>query len=138
MMELIKNDIAHVISKYMKIDATSMDIQIMKTGTNGRSTKTPVLYANIPIVNIKNEQLNEFQNLVLSVNSYNLDKKLNKVWIVDGREPRLPNEMLVDASVDKFGYELGDTIRIKHENIKDQDYVIVGFVRSPYFISIER
>ena len=32
MMELIKNDIAHVISKYMKIDTASMDIQITKTG----------------------------------------------------------------------------------------------------------
>ena len=31
MMELIKNDIAHVISKYMKIDTASMDIQITKT-----------------------------------------------------------------------------------------------------------
>ena len=54
MMELIKNDIAHVISKYMKIDASSMDIHIMKTGTSGRSTKTPVLYANIPILDLKN------------------------------------------------------------------------------------
>ncbi len=54
MMELIKNDIAHVISKYMKIDAASMDIQIMKTGTSGRATKTPVLYANIPILDLKN------------------------------------------------------------------------------------
>lgn len=54
MMELIKNDIASVISKYMKIDSTSMDIQIMSTGTGGRATKTPVLYANIPILDIKN------------------------------------------------------------------------------------
>ena len=53
MMELIKNDIAHVISKYMKIDASSMDIHIMKTGTSGRTTKTPVLYANIPILDLK-------------------------------------------------------------------------------------
>lgn len=54
MMELIKIDIAHVISKYMKIDTASMDIQIMKTGTSGRTTKTPVLYANIPILDLKN------------------------------------------------------------------------------------
>ena len=32
MMEMIKNDIAKVISKYMKIDANSMEIQISKTG----------------------------------------------------------------------------------------------------------
>ena len=54
MMELIKNDIAHVISKYMKIDTASMDIQITKTGVTGRNTKMPVLYANIPILDLKN------------------------------------------------------------------------------------
>lgn len=54
MMELIKNDIAHVISKYMKIDTASMDIQITKMGVTGRNTKMPVLYANIPILDLKN------------------------------------------------------------------------------------
>ena len=54
MMELIKNDIAHVISKYMKIDTASMDIQITKTGVSGRNAKMPVLYANIPILDLKN------------------------------------------------------------------------------------
>lgn len=55
MMELIKNDIAHVISKYMKIDASSMEIQISKTGTlTGNGKKMPVLYANIPILDLRN------------------------------------------------------------------------------------
>ena len=54
MMELIKNDIAHVISKYMKIDTASMEIQISKTGAAGRNAKMPVLYANIPILDLKN------------------------------------------------------------------------------------
>ena len=31
MMELIKNDIAQVISKYMQIDTSSMEVQIAKT-----------------------------------------------------------------------------------------------------------
>ena len=54
MMDMIKNDIARVISKYMKIDTASMDIQITKTGVTGRNTKMPVLYANIPILDLKN------------------------------------------------------------------------------------
>ncbi len=54
MMELIKNDIAKVISKYMKIDTKSMEIQITKTGAKGKSMKNPTLYANIPIIDIKN------------------------------------------------------------------------------------
>lgn len=54
MMEMIKNDIAKVISKYMKIDADSMEIQISKTATKGRNMKNPTLYANIPILDLKN------------------------------------------------------------------------------------
>lgn len=54
MMEMIKNDIAKVISKYMKIDAQSMEIQISKTGSKGRNVKNPTLYANIPILDLKN------------------------------------------------------------------------------------
>lgn len=53
MMEMIKADIAKVISKYMKIDAESMEIQINKTGNKGgRNSKMPALYANIPIIDL--------------------------------------------------------------------------------------
>lgn len=53
MMEMIKADIAKVISKYMKIDEKSMEIQISKTGTKGgRNLKNPTLYANIPIIDL--------------------------------------------------------------------------------------
>ena len=51
MMEMIKTDIAKVISKYIKIDAQSMEIQITKTGSKGRG-KTPSLYASIPILDL--------------------------------------------------------------------------------------
>lgn len=53
MMEMIKTDIAKVISKYMKIDAKSMEIQITKTGSKGRNMKNPSLYANIPILDLR-------------------------------------------------------------------------------------
>lgn len=53
MMEMIKTDIAKVISKYMKIDTKSMEIQITKTGNKGRNMKNPALYANIPILDLK-------------------------------------------------------------------------------------
>lgn len=52
-MELIKSDIAKVISKYMKIDSEHMDIQINTKKGGRRGTKTPILYANIPILDLK-------------------------------------------------------------------------------------
>lgn len=53
LMEMIKNDIAKVISKYMKIDTETMEIQITKTNGKGRAMKNPTLYANIPILDLK-------------------------------------------------------------------------------------
>ncbi len=53
MMELIKMDIAKVISKYMKIDAKNMEIQInTKENKASRGGKNPILYANIPILDL--------------------------------------------------------------------------------------
>lgn len=51
-MELIKADITKVISKYMKIDAENMDIQINAKGNKNGRGKTPILYANIPILDL--------------------------------------------------------------------------------------
>lgn len=53
MMELIKADIAKVISKYMKIDAENIEIQISTVGNKtgkGANSKHPMLYANVPIL----------------------------------------------------------------------------------------
>ena len=52
-MEMIKNDIIQVISKYMEIDAEGLDIQITQTESEGGNGNVPALYANIPIRDMK-------------------------------------------------------------------------------------
>ena len=52
-MELIKNDIIKVISKYMEIDSDGLDIQITQTEAEGNNGNVPALYANIPIKDMK-------------------------------------------------------------------------------------
>jgi len=52
-MELIKNDIIKVISKYMEIDCEGLDIQITQTETEEGGARVPALYANIPIRDMK-------------------------------------------------------------------------------------
>lgn len=51
-LELIKKDIAQVISRYMKIDAQNMEIQISKSSVRGRGERNPSIYANIPILDL--------------------------------------------------------------------------------------
>ena len=52
-MEMIKNDIIQVISKYMEIDAEGLDIQITQTESDGNNGNVPALYVNIPIKDMK-------------------------------------------------------------------------------------
>ena len=53
-MELIKNDIINVISKYMIIDTDGLDIQITQTESDSNNGMVPALSANIPIKDMKN------------------------------------------------------------------------------------
>lgn len=54
-LELMKQEIIEVIKKYIDVDETAIDVKLTnqenEDGTNG----APALYANIPIVHIKNE-----------------------------------------------------------------------------------
>ena len=56
-MELMKNDIISVISKYVDIDEEELDIQITKTESENHSGMVPVMVANIPIRDIKHKGL---------------------------------------------------------------------------------
>ncbi len=54
-LELMKQEIIDVIKKYIDIDESAIDVRLTnkenEDGTNG----APALYANIPIINIKND-----------------------------------------------------------------------------------
>lgn len=53
MMEMIKNDIIQVISKYMDIDTDALNIQITETESDSNNGAVPALFANIPIKDMK-------------------------------------------------------------------------------------
>lgn len=55
MMEMIKNDIIMVISKYMDIDVKGLDIQITEAESESNSGSMPALFANIPIRELKHK-----------------------------------------------------------------------------------
>lgn len=57
-MEMIKNDIIQVISKYMEIDAEGLDIQITQTDSDGGNGAVPALFANIPIKDMHHKKAN--------------------------------------------------------------------------------
>ena len=56
MVELIKKDITKVISKYVKIDAENMAVQITAKKGTQRGGRSPVLYANVPILGLQKHE----------------------------------------------------------------------------------
>ena len=54
-LDLMKQEIIDVIKKYIDIDENEMDVRFTNQINEDGSSGAPVLYANIPIVAIKNE-----------------------------------------------------------------------------------
>ncbi len=56
-MEQIKNDIIDVISRYMEIDTSGLEIQITQTQSPDGEENVPALFANIPIKDIRSKTI---------------------------------------------------------------------------------
>ena len=54
-LELMKQEIIEVIKKYIDIDESAMDVRLTNKENGDGSNGAPALYANIPILNIKDE-----------------------------------------------------------------------------------
>ena len=54
-LDLMKQEIIEVIKKYIDIDEGAMDVRLTNKENNDGTNGAPALYANIPIVNIKDE-----------------------------------------------------------------------------------
>jgi len=53
MLEMLRIDIMKVISNYMDIDEDELELQISQTDKDNYGRSMPVLYANIPIKNLR-------------------------------------------------------------------------------------
>lgn len=53
-LEMLKSEIIKVITNYMDVDESALDIQLTKTKSDDGENYVPALYANIPIRNIRN------------------------------------------------------------------------------------
>ena len=54
-LDLMKQEIIEVIKKYIDIDESTMDVRLTNKENNDGTNGAPALYANIPILNIKDE-----------------------------------------------------------------------------------
>lgn len=58
-LELMKQEIIDVIKKYIEVEENEIDVRLTNELKDDGTTGAPSLYANIPIVNIRNEMKKE-------------------------------------------------------------------------------
>lgn len=54
-LELMKQEIIEVIKKYIEVDENAIDVRLTNKENDDGTNGAPALYANIPIINIKND-----------------------------------------------------------------------------------
>lgn len=76
-LELMKQEIIEVIKKYIDVDEKSIDVRLTNKTNDDGTVGAPALYANIPIVTIKNEArvANVPQNKEKTSNSENKENR---------------------------------------------------------------
>ena len=74
----------------------------------------------------------------VKVLSYNKDKKINKLSVIEGRLPENENECVIDYSDVTTLHQIGEELVVNDDNLKTKKYEIVGIVKTPLYISLER
>ena len=100
-LELMKQEIIEVIKKYIDIDESSIDVRLTnkenEDGTNG----APALYANIPIVNIRNEMKKDETPVVKEEKSEEEKTKKSKTEKVENEENTKQDEKKEEVKKEK-------------------------------------
>ena len=109
-LELMKQEIIEVIKKYIEVDENAIDVRLTNKENDDGTNGAPALYANIPIINIKNE-------------TRKLDKLENKKENKDVKEAKIDEktaQMEEKSQVDKVEVskekEQEDQIKIVEES----------------------
>ena len=78
-LELMKQEIIEVIKKYIEVEESAIDVRLTKEVKEDGTQGAPSLYANIPILNIKNDMKTEIKKEQKeSVKEEKTDKQENK------------------------------------------------------------
>ncbi len=78
--------------------------------------------------------VDEEKNNTIQLFSYNSGAHHNKIKLQEGRLPTSDNEVVVDRRL-KSHYPLNQPVTIKHPLLKEDSYVVTGYVDSPTFIA---
>jgi putative ABC transport system permease protein len=87
-----------------------------------------------------------FEHETRTARTYSLPGELNKIEVLDGRLPQNAGECIVERELLNHGeYKIGDIVTLGLDNMDDyynalenSEFIIVGVVSSPFYLSFER
>ena len=100
-LEMMKQEIIDVIKKYIKVDESEIDVRLTNKTNEDGTSGAPALYANIPIISIKDENKNTVKELKNSDNNEeksNREEKGAKKSVTKKEESAKENKDIKEAS----------------------------------------
>ena len=122
-MELMKQEIIEVIKKYIDVDENSIDVKLTNKVNSDGTTGAPILYANIPILNVKDDtkQVNiERKSKKNKKEEKEETKKEDKEEII---EEKIENDDKEDKKEDKEEKKEQESLEQKEEANKEKEIV---------------
>ena len=118
-LELMKQEIIDVIKKYIVVDEESIDVRLTNQANDDGTNGAPSLYANIPIVNIKNDMMaqkvKEFEgvdfNKEMGIPSYITEEVVEEVPQNEDEELKTPEVIELPENME----EVSETIEVTEE-----------------------
>lgn len=103
-LELMKQEIIEVIKKYIEVDENAIDVRLTNKENDDGTNGAPALYANIPIINIKNEARKVGQKEVEEKDKNNNQNEKNETKTKEQEEiveKKNENEKTNQTKIDK-------------------------------------
>ena len=114
-LELMKQEIIEVIKKYIEVEEKAIDVRLTNKVQEDGTTGSPFLYANIPILNIRNDMKKDNVETTSDVNKKEEKNENNKQEAVNSEDKKDSNEEIQEEKVET------EKEKDKKENIEDNN-----------------
>ena len=122
-LALMKQEIIEVIKKYIDVDENAIDVRLTNKANEDGTTGAPVLYANIPVMSVKEEAKEEARKVKAEKKDTN--KKTTSKKVENIKEEKKTEEIIEpQKEKEKVEEETNEVIEKAEEiveEIKEQD-----------------
>jgi len=117
-LEMMKQEIIDVIKKYIEVEENEIDVRLTNEVKEDGTTGAPSLYANIPIVNIRNDMKKEVQE-EKKEEAKKQEKSEEPKEVKEEIKVEEKEEIIEETSKQDEQEEVVEVVEVKEETKKD-------------------